>query len=136
MALEFRFQLPVSLLHRGHTVGLAHGFEQARVLFLASGSGGFQLGEQVGGQRGVLALGLGLVSQLAGLVAINFALGHLRAAPVSVCLLAQVVVTALVAMPLLGEYLKSNQIIGGVLVLGGIYLVTQSSLNKQVPAAD
>ena len=70
-------------------------------------------------------LGLGLISQLGGWLAINYALGHLRAAPVSVCLLAQTVVTALVSMPLLGEYLRANQISGGVLVLAGIYFVTQ-----------
>jgi len=78
-------------------------------------------------RRTWLALaGMGLVSQLGGWMAINYALGHLRAAPVSVALLAQVVVTALVAMPLLGEYLKLNQVGGGVLVLAGIYLVTRS----------
>ena len=77
-------------------------------------------------RRAWLALaGMGLVSQLGGWLAISYALGHLRAAPVSVALLAQVVVTALAAMPLLGEYLKVNQIGGGVLVLGGIYLVTR-----------
>ena len=77
-------------------------------------------------RRAWLALaGMGLVSQLGGWLAISYALGHLRAAPVSVALLAQVVVTALAAMPLLVEYLKVNQIGGGVLVLGGIYLVTR-----------
>jgi len=75
--------------------------------------------------RAWLALaGLGLVSQLCGWLAINYALGHLRAAPVSVCLLAQAVVTAVVAMPVLGEFLRTNQLAGGALVLGGIYLVT------------
>jgi len=83
---------------------------------------------------GALA-GLGLISQLAGWLAINYALGHLRAAPVSVCLLAQVVVTALVAMPLLGEYMKLNQVAGGVLVLAGIYFVTQDKA-RRVPLAE
>jgi drug/metabolite transporter (DMT)-like permease len=78
------------------------------------------------GRSAWLALaGLGLISQLGGWLAINYALGHLRAAPVSVCLLAQVLVTTLAAMPLLGEFLKLNQVAGGVLVLAGIYLVTQ-----------
>jgi drug/metabolite transporter (DMT)-like permease len=69
--------------------------------------------------------GLGLISQLGGWLAINYALGHLSAAPVSVCLLGQTVVTALVSMPLLGEYLRANQISGGVLVLTGIYFASQ-----------
>jgi len=75
--------------------------------------------------RAWLALtALGLISQLGGWLCLNYALGHLRAAPVSVCLLAQTGVTALAAMPLLGEYLRWNQLTGGVVLLGGIYLVT------------
>jgi drug/metabolite transporter (DMT)-like permease len=89
------------------------------------------------GRSAWLALaGLGLVSQLGGWLAINYALGHLRAAPVSVCLLAQVVVTALAAMPLLGEFLKLNQVAGGVLVLAGIYLVTQGPRQEPIPIPD
>jgi drug/metabolite transporter (DMT)-like permease len=89
------------------------------------------------GRSAWLALaGLGLISQLGGWLAINYALGHLRAAPVSVCLLAQVVVTTLAAMPLLGEYLKMNQVAGGVLVLAGIYLVTQGPRQEPIPIPD
>jgi drug/metabolite transporter (DMT)-like permease len=77
--------------------------------------------------------GLGLVSQLGGWLGINYALGHLRAAPVSVCLLAQVLVTTLVAMPVLGEYLKANQVVGGVLVLAGIVLVIRGTVREPLP---
>jgi drug/metabolite transporter (DMT)-like permease len=76
---------------------------------------------------------MGLVSQLGGWLGINYALGHLRAAPVSVCLLAQVIVTALVAMPLLGEYLRANQVVGGILVLAGIYFVIRGTEKIPVP---
>ncbi len=72
-------------------------------------------------------IGLGLISQLGGWLAINYALGHLRAAPVAVSLLAQAVVTALLAIPLLGEGLSVHQIVGGVLVLSGIYFVNRRS---------
>ena len=68
-------------------------------------------------------VGLGLVSQLAGWLAINYALGHLKASAVSVSLLAQAVVTALLSIPLLGETLGVAQTIGGLFVLSGIYLV-------------
>jgi drug/metabolite transporter (DMT)-like permease len=79
-------------------------------------------------QKSWLALlGLGLISQLGGWLAINYALGHLRATDVSVSLLAQVIVTALLGIPLLGEYLSFNQVFGGVLVLSGIYLVNTRS---------
>lgn len=65
-------------------------------------------------------VGLGLISHLGGWLSINFALGHLRAAPVSVTLLSQAVVTALLAIPILGESLSPFQITGGVLALTGI----------------
>lgn len=69
--------------------------------------------------------GMGLISQLGGWLAINYALGHLRAAPVSVSLLGQAVVTTLLAMPLLGEYPATHQVIGGCFVLAGIYAVNR-----------
>jgi drug/metabolite transporter (DMT)-like permease len=77
------------------------------------------------GRSWLALLGLGLISQLGGWLAINYALGHLRAAPVSVALLSQVVVTALVAMPILGEFMTIHQVVGGVMVLAGVYLVTR-----------
>ena len=67
--------------------------------------------------------GLGLISHLAGWLAINYALGHLKASAVSVSLLGQAVVTALLAIPILGEIPGLSQTAGGLLVLGGIYLV-------------
>lgn len=70
-------------------------------------------------------IGMGLISQLGGWLAINYALGHLRAAHVSVTLLGQAVVTTVLAMPLLGEFPVMHQVIGGVLVLAGIYVVNQ-----------
>jgi drug/metabolite transporter (DMT)-like permease len=70
-------------------------------------------------------LGIGLVSHLSGWLAINYALGHLRAAPVSVSLLGQVILSSLLAIPLFGESLNLHQILGGVAVLSGIYLANQ-----------
>ncbi|HEY7835326.1 MAG TPA: DMT family transporter [Ktedonobacterales bacterium] len=68
---------------------------------------------------------LGLVIQVGGWLAITHALGHLPAAVVSVTLLAQPVLTALLAVPLLGEALSVDQVIGGVVALAGIYLVNR-----------
>jgi drug/metabolite transporter (DMT)-like permease len=70
---------------------------------------------------------MGLVSHLGGYLAINYALGHMRATSVSVSLLSQPVITALLSIPLLGELLSVQQTIGGALVLGGIYLVNRRS---------
>lgn len=67
--------------------------------------------------------GLGLLSHLVGWLAINYALGHLKASAVSVSLLGQAVVTALLSIPILGESLGVAQTVGGLLVLSGIYLV-------------
>ena len=66
--------------------------------------------------------GLGLVTHVGGWLSINYALGHLHAAPVSVGLLGQVIITSILSIPLLGELLSINQIIGGILVLSGILL--------------
>jgi len=71
-------------------------------------------------------VGLGLVSHLGGWLSINYALGHLRAARVAVGVLGQAMVTALLSIPLLGESLSVNQIVGGVLVLSGIYIANQA----------
>lgn len=57
--------------------------------------------------------------------AITYALGHLPATLTSVGLLAQAPLTALLAIPLLGEPLFVTQVIGGILVLTGIYVVNR-----------
>src|SRR6266436_3896063 len=67
-------------------------------------------------------LGLGLVSQLGGYLALTYALGHLPATITSVSLLSQGPLTAVLAALLLGEPLTRYQIAGGVLVLLGVGL--------------
>ncbi len=71
-------------------------------------------------------LGAGVVSQGAGWLAINYAQGHLPATLVAPTLLAQPVMTALLAIPILGESLVYVELVGGAIVLGGIYLVHRS----------
>lgn len=75
-------------------------------------------------------LGLALISQVAGWLAITYALGHLPASVVSPTLLAQPVLTALFAVPLLGEGLSSRQMLGGLVALTGIYLVNRGAMRK------
>ena len=70
-------------------------------------------------------LAVGLISQAVGWLAINYALGHMPASVVSVTLLAQPVLTALFAVPLLGEALAGQQLLGGAVALAGIYLVNR-----------
>jgi drug/metabolite transporter (DMT)-like permease len=74
-------------------------------------------------RRTLLALlGLGLVSQLGGYLALTYALGHLPATVTSVSLLSQGPLTAVLAALLLGEPLTGYQIGGGALVLFGVGL--------------
>jgi drug/metabolite transporter (DMT)-like permease len=71
-------------------------------------------------------LGAAVVSQVGGYLSIGYALGHLPASIVSPTLIGQPVVTALLAIPLLGEALRTEQWAGGLVVLLGIYLVHRS----------
>ncbi len=69
---------------------------------------------------------IALVTQVGAYLAVNYALGHLPASIVSPTLLMQPVLTALLAVPLLGEKLSAAQISGGLIVIGGIWLVHRS----------
>jgi drug/metabolite transporter (DMT)-like permease len=77
-------------------------------------------------------LGAALVSQVGGYLSIGYALGHLPASVVSPTLIGQPVVTALLAIPLLGEALRTEQWLGGLVVLMGIYLVHRSREGSEV----
>jgi drug/metabolite transporter (DMT)-like permease len=79
-------------------------------------------------------LGAALVSQVGGYLSIGYALGHLPASIVAPTLIGQPVVTALLAIPLLGEALRTEQWIGGLVVLVGIYLVHRSRMG--IPAVE
>jgi drug/metabolite transporter (DMT)-like permease len=80
-------------------------------------------------------LALGLVSQLGAYLALVYALGHLPATITSVGLLAQVPLTALLAMAFLHEPLSAAQIAGGVIVLAGIYVVNRGE-GKATPLSE
>ncbi len=69
---------------------------------------------------------LGLIPQVLGYLAINYALGHLPASVVAPTMLGQPVLTAVLAGPLLGEALSAWQVLGGVGVLAGVYVVHRS----------
>jgi drug/metabolite transporter (DMT)-like permease len=71
-------------------------------------------------------LALAVLVQVGGQLAINFALGYLPASIVSPTLLAQPVLTAVFAIPLLGETLSLWQIVGGLAVIAGVYIVHRS----------
>jgi len=72
-------------------------------------------------------LGAGIISQVGGYVSIGYALGKLPASIVSPTMVAQPVLTALLAIPIANQPLMFSQIIGGVAVLIGIFLINISS---------
>ena len=71
-------------------------------------------------------IALGLISQVGGYLGVTYALGELNATVTSVAFLGQVPVTAVLAAIVLGESLASLQVVGGLLVLGGIYAVLRA----------
>jgi drug/metabolite transporter (DMT)-like permease len=70
-------------------------------------------------------VGLALVTQVVGHLSVAYALGRLPVSRTSIALLGQAPLTAILAVPLLGERLSALQIVGGALVLGGIYVVNR-----------
>jgi len=71
-------------------------------------------------------VGLALVTQVVGHLSVAYSLGRLPVSVTSVALLGQAPITALLAVPLLGEHLSALQLGGGALVLLGIYVVNRT----------
>lgn len=74
----------------------------------------------------IVFLSTAVVSQLIGYMALAYALGHLPASIVAPTMVLQPVVTAILAIPLLGEIPTVWQGVGGAIALIGIYMVNQS----------
>jgi drug/metabolite transporter (DMT)-like permease len=76
-----------------------------------------------------------LITQAAGYLAVGYALGHLPASVVSPTMTGQPVVSALLAIPLLGETLRPIQWIGGAVVLAGVYLINRAHHDRSPETA-
>lgn len=76
-------------------------------------------------------VGLGVISQGLGWFMINYAQGQLPATLVAPTLLGQPVVTGILAGPLLGEQLEPLQIVGGMVVLLGVFWVHRSRTRQR-----
>ena len=76
-------------------------------------------------------LALGVVVQIVGWLAINYAQGYLPASTVAPTMLGQPVVTAGLAALLLGERISAWHMVGGVMVLAGVYAVHRSRQKKR-----
>lgn len=81
-------------------------------------------------QTWLVFLASAIVSQVIGYQSITYALGHLPAAVVSPTMIGQPILTAILAIPLLGEIPTPLQALGGLLALAGIYRVNQSHAQK------
>jgi drug/metabolite transporter (DMT)-like permease len=77
-------------------------------------------------------IGLGLISQLGGWLAINYAMAYIPSTIASVSLLSQSVFTAIIAVPVLSEKLSKIEIIGALIVLSGIFLVNKKMFKRKV----
>jgi drug/metabolite transporter (DMT)-like permease len=81
----------------------------------------------------LLFLALAVLVQIVGWISVSYVLGHLPASIVSPTLLGQPVVTALLAVPLLGETFSARQLAGGVAVLAGVLIVHRSRVASPPP---
>lgn len=77
-------------------------------------------------------LGAAITSQVIGYFSMSFALGHLPASIVSPSMLAKPIVVAVMAFIFFAESMTFGEIIGGILVLLGIFLINRNEvrLNK------
>ena len=75
-------------------------------------------------------VGIGVIVQVFGWLAINYAQGYISAPLVATTLLAQPVLTAIIASILFGEVFTAWQIVGGIAVIAGVYIVHQSRSTK------
>ena len=82
-------------------------------------------------QTWIIFFATAVVSQMIGYLAITYALGHLPASIVAPTLVGQPILTAILAIPMLGEIPNTIQWIGGGIALAGIYIVNQSHRQTQ-----
>ena len=79
----------------------------------------------LGGARALI--GLALISHAGGQGLLAYALGHVSAAFSSLVIFMEAIAAALVAWVVLGEALGPEQILGGLLILGGIFIARPRS---------
>ncbi|HBY93575.1 MAG: DMT family transporter [Ardenticatenaceae bacterium] len=77
-------------------------------------------------------IAVALVTQVGSYLSLSYALGHLPASHVAPTLLLQPVLTAILAVPLLGQPLSAMQMVGGGMVLVGIWLVHSVPVRAQL----
>lgn len=77
------------------------------------------------GLQGALAfLAMGLISQVGGYLGINYSLAFIPASKASIVIFLQPIVATIAAFVFLGEAFGGWQLVGGLAILAGVYLVT------------
>jgi drug/metabolite transporter (DMT)-like permease len=82
-----------------------------------------------------IVIGLAIVSQLAGHGMMTFAAAHLPGSFTAAAVLIQPIWASALAWPLLGEALGPTEMIGGALVLAGIFLASMKRKAKPISPA-
>ena len=105
-------------------MALSSAVSAALLLPVALGWGGDLLPQSPRGWLIVLALAV--IPQVAGQSLIAYAMAHLPASLSSLSLLIQPVLAAAYAMAILGEGMSAMQVVGGAVVLAGIYFARRA----------
>jgi len=71
-------------------------------------------------------MAMGVLVQVVGWMSINYAQGHIPAAIISPTMLAQPLIVVILAWLLLGERFTLWHVLGGLMILGGVFLIHQS----------
>jgi drug/metabolite transporter (DMT)-like permease len=100
----------------------------AILFFIISSTSGTIFGYT--GKTYLLFLLAGVISQFGGYYCINYALGEIPASIVSALLILQPVLTALLADRFVGEPIGLGQLLGGGLVLVGVYILNASKQSE------
>jgi drug/metabolite transporter (DMT)-like permease len=73
--------------------------------------------------------------QIAGHTVFNYLLGHLEAAVVAVAIMAEPVAATLLAIVFLSQHPSATSVIGGVLILAGVFLAIRAQARADVELA-
>ncbi len=74
--------------------------------------------------------------QLLGHTVFNYVLGHVRASVVAVAVMAEPVGATLLALAILGESPTANAVLGGVLILAGVYVAIAAEGGRRPEVAE
>jgi drug/metabolite transporter (DMT)-like permease len=79
----------------------------------------------------MLFFALGIIPTIFGHTVFNWAIKHVRAFIVSISFLAEPVIASILAFLFFGEIPGATTLIGGVMILSGIYIGTSASLSAK-----